>query len=87
MPKQTLKNSVSELKAHLEDSDAVVGDDKEALTDLAVRLEVMINGTSEHWEAGLVDELEKQVIQYEEAHPVIARVISQIITTLNGMGL
>ena len=54
---------------------------------MAVRLEVMINGTSEHWEAGLVDELEKQVIQYEEAHPVIARVISQIITTLNGMGL
>jgi len=87
MPKQTLKNSVSELKAHLEDNSEVVGGDKEALTDLAVRLEVMINGTSEHWEEGLVDELEKQVIQYEEAHPVIARVISQIITTLNGMGL
>lgn len=87
MPKQTLKNSVSELKTHLEDDSAVIGEDKEALNDLAARLEVMINGTSEHWEEGLVDELEKQVIQYEEAHPVVARVISQIITTLNGMGL
>ena len=37
--------------------------------------------------ADLVEEFERQLIQYEEAHPVIARVISQIITTLNGMGL
>jgi hypothetical protein len=87
MPKQTLKNSVSELKNHLDESEVVTGEDKEALTDLAARIEVMINGSAEHWEEGLVDELEKQVILYEEAHPVIARVISQIITTLNGMGL
>ena len=38
-------------------------------------------------EEDLVEEFEKQLIQYEEAHPLIARVISQIITTLNGMGL
>lgn len=87
MPKEILKNSVSELKSHLDDSTVVPAEDKDALNDLAVRLEVMINGSSEHWEEGLVEELEKQVIQYEEAHPVIARVISQIITTLNGMGL
>lgn len=87
MPKEILKNSVSELKTQLEEDGAVESGDKAALNDLAARLEVMINGSSEHWEEGLVDELEKQVIQYEEAHPVIARVISQIITTLNGMGL
>ena len=87
MPKEKLQNSVTELKTHLDDAGEVSTDDKEALTDLAVRLEVMLNGSAEHWEEGLVEEFEKQLIQYEEAHPLIARVISQIITTLNGMGL
>ncbi len=87
MPKEELQNSVSELKTHLNGAAEVSTDDKEALTDLAVRLEVMLNGSAEHWEEDLVEEFEKQLIQYEEAHPLIARVISQIITTLNGMGL
>ena len=62
-------------------------DNKESLSDLAARIEIMLNGSAEHWEEGLLEELEKQVILYEEDHPVISRVISQIITTLNGMGL
>ncbi len=87
MPKEELQNSVSELKTQLDDAGEVPAVDKQALSELATRLEVMMNGSSEHWEEGLVDELEKQLIQYEEAHPLIARIISQIITTLNGMGL
>ncbi|MCG8537248.1 MAG: DUF4404 family protein [Pseudomonadales bacterium] len=87
MPKEKLKSSVSELRAHLEENDAVAPDNKESLSDLAARIEIMLNGSAEHWEEGLLEELEKQVILYEEDHPVISRVISQIITTLNGMGL
>lgn len=87
MPKDKLKSSVSELRDHLQENQAVESQDAEALNDLAARIEIMINGSSEHWEEGLVDELEKQVILYEENHPIIARVISQIVTTLNGMGL
>jgi len=87
MPKDTLQDSVSELRSHLDEDGVIAEQDKEALGELAGRLEVMLNGSSEHWEEGLVEELEKQLIQYEEAHPVIARVIGQIITTLNGMGL
>ncbi len=87
MPKDKLKSSVSELRGHLDENQAVEGDNKEALNDLAARIEMMIDGSAEHWEEGLVDELEKQIILYEEDHPVIARVISQIVTTLNGMGL
>lgn len=87
MPKEKLKSSVSELRAHLDKNDAVAPDNKESLSDLAARIEIMLNGSAEHWEEGLLEELEKQVILYEEDHPVISRVISQIITTLNGMGL
>ena len=86
MPKEKLQDSVSELKNQLDESGEVAAGDKQVLNELAARLEVMLNGSSEHWEEGLVEEFEKQMIQYEEAHPVIARVISQIITTLNGMG-
>ncbi|MAR90588.1 MAG: DUF4404 family protein [Pseudomonadota bacterium] len=87
MPKEKLQNSVTELKEHLESNEAVTSEDKVALQELTARLEMMMNGSTEHWEEGLMDELEKQVIQYEEAHPVIARVFNQIINTLNSMGL
>lgn len=87
MPKDRLKEVLTELRARLDQEQQVQPEDREALSDLAVRVELMINESKEHWEEGVVDELEKQVIQYEEAHPVIARVINQIITTLNGMGL
>ena len=55
--------------------------------ELAGRVELMLAQDREHWEENLVDELEKRVILYEEDHPVIARVIRQIIVTLNNMGL
>ena len=87
MPKEKLQESVSELKSQLDEHGEVAAVDEQALGELAARLEVMLNGSSEHWEEDLVEEFERQLIQYEEAHPVIARVISQIITTLNGMGL
>ncbi len=87
MPKEKLRVSVGELRAHLEENQQVEAEGREALDGLAARLEVMINGSDQHWEEGLMDELEKQVILYEQDHPVISRVISQIITTLNGMGL
>ena len=87
MPKDSLNEVLTELRSHLDQEEQVQPEDREALNDLAVRVELMINESKEHWDEGVLDELEKQVIEYEEAHPVIARVISQIITTLNGMGL
>ncbi|MGB3620946.1 DUF4404 family protein [Ketobacter sp. MCCC 1A13808] len=87
MPQDSLKDAVAELRSRLDKDGQFQAEDKEALHALAVRVELMMNESREHWEEGVMDELEKRVIQYEEEHPVMARVISQIITTLNGIGL
>lgn len=87
MPDKELRSSVSELKTHLDQDDQVSDDDRQSLEELAGRVELMLAQDREHWEENLVDELEKRVILYEEDHPVIARVIRQIIVTLNNMGL
>lgn len=87
MPDKELKSSISELKAQLEQVGEVAEVDRQTLAELTGRIELMVAQEREHWEENLVDELERQVILYEEDHPVIARVIQQIILTLNNMGL
>lgn len=87
MTEDSLKQAVEELRNRLELAELVGEQDREALNDLAMRVELMLSQSRGNWDEGVVDELEKQMIQYEEEHPVIARVISQILTTLNGMGL
>ena len=87
MPDKELQSSISELKAQLERAGEVTQADRQTLEELTGRIELMVAQEREHWEENLVDELERQVILYEEDHPVIARVIQQIILTLNNMGL
>ena len=87
MPKDTIKNSLSELRSHLDANVHVDPAERETLEALSARLELMMAEEKEHWDENLVDELEKRVILYEEDHPMIARVIRQIITTLNSIGL
>ncbi len=87
MPDKELQSSISELKAQLDQVGEVAEADRQTLAELTGRIELMVAQEREHWEENLVDELERQVILYEEDHPVIARVIQQIILTLNNMGL
>lgn len=87
MPDKELQSSISELKAQLDQAGEVAEVDRQTLAELTGRIELMVAQEREHWEENLVDELERQVILYEEDHPVIARVIQQIILTLNNMGL
>ncbi len=87
MPKETIKNSISELRSHLDANLQVAPEERETLEALSARLELMLAEERERWDENLVDELEKRVILYEEDHPMIARVIRQIIATLNNIGL
>lgn len=87
MTNDNIKNSISELRAQLEASDKVAPEERETLEALGARLELMLAAEREHWDENLVDELEKRVILYEEDHPMIARVIRQLISTLNSIGL
>lgn len=87
MPDKELKTSIAELKSRLEQTEGTAGTDTQSLEELTGRIELMMAQDKANWEGGLVDELERQVILYEDEHPVIARVIQQIIVTLNNMGL
>ncbi|OUS03198.1 hypothetical protein A9Q81_07345 [Gammaproteobacteria bacterium 42_54_T18] len=87
MPKETLKTSVDELRDQLGGDSSVDEVNKEALEELAGRIESMINGDGDHWEEALVEGLEKQLIIYEENHPVLTRIIQNILTAISGLGV
>ena len=87
MPKSQLEHSISELRSHLDANVQVAPEERETLEALSARIELMMAEEREHWDENLLDELEKRVILYEEDHPVISRVIQQIIATLNSIGL
>lgn len=87
MPKETIQHSISELRSHLDANLQVAAEERETLEALGARIELMVAQEREHWDQNLVGELEKRVILYEDDHPVIARVIRQIIVTLNNIGL
>lgn len=87
MPKEIITKSISELRSHLDANIQVAPEERESLEALSARIELMVAEEKEHWDEHLMDELEKRVILYEEDHPVIARVIQQILTTLNNIGL
>jgi len=87
MPKETLKTSVDELRDQLGGDSSVDQVNKEALEELAGRIESMINGDGDHWEEALVEGLEKQLIIYEENHPVLTRIIQNILSAISGLGV
>jgi len=87
MPKETLKTSVEELREQLGGDSSVDQANKEALEELAGRIESMINGDGDHWEEALVEGLEKQLIVYEENHPVLTRIIQNILSAISGLGV
>jgi hypothetical protein len=87
MPKETLKTSVEELRDQLGGDNSVDEENKEALEALAGRIESMINGDGDHWEEALVEGLEKQLIIYEENHPVLTRIIQNILSAISGLGV
>ena len=87
MSKQSIHDSIAELRSHLEISDQVDARERETLEALAARLELQMAEERERWDDNLVDELEKRVILYEEDHPLVARVIRQLVNTLTNMGL
>jgi len=87
MPKDKLNKSVGELREQLEASEEINGQSREELEALAGRVETMLQQADLHWEQSLVDSLEKELIVYEEKHPVISKIIHDMLATLSGMGV
>lgn len=85
MPKQTLKQALSELKDSLETSSV---EDTEKVEDLADRIEHQLEYKDvSDWDEDLVSELEQQVIAFEDQHPMIAGALKSIVNALNSIGV
>ena len=82
-----IQAEVSELKSQADENPLLSDADRESLAELAARLELMISGKLDHPEQDLVDKLEAKLFEYEEAHPVIARILDNVLVVLNGMGV
>lgn len=87
MPKQKLQESVEQLRSELSQSDSLPEEHREELSELASRIDSLLSGENEHWEEKLVDGLEQKLLEYEEEHPVIARIVSEIVKTLSNIGV
>lgn len=87
MPKEKLKNSVEELRNELSLNENLEPSQQEELSDLAGRLDAMLSGDADHWEEKLVDGMEQKLLEYEQDHPVVARIMREIVTTLSNIGV
>lgn len=87
MPKQKLQSSVEELRNEVSQNQSLGDEHKEELTELAGRIDSMLSGDMDHWEEKLVDGLEQKLLEYEEDHPVVARIMKEIVTTLSNIGV
>lgn len=87
MSRDQIQSNVLELKSQVQQNPLLSEADRESLSDLAERLDLMLNGDLDHPEQDLVEALEAKLFEYEEAHPVVARVIDNVLVVLNGMGI
>ncbi|GLQ30988.1 DUF4404 family protein [Litoribrevibacter albus] len=85
MPKQTLKNALSELKESIESDDLK---DTTQVEDLAERIEHQLEYKDvSDWDEDLITELEQQVIEFEEQHPMISGALKSIVNALQSIGV
>lgn len=85
MPKQTLKTALDELKDNLDKGDVERSD---KVQELANRIEHQLEMKDvSDWDEDLVVELEQQVIEFEDQHPLIAGTLKSIVNALQSIGV
>lgn len=87
MPRERIQAEVQQLKSEVEQNPMLSEEQRGELGALAERLEVMMSGENDHPEQDLLDKLEQQVLLYEEEHPVVARVMDNVINLLHSIGI
>lgn len=87
MPKETLRETVARLNETLNSDQSVAPEERDAAAQMSGRVEAILNGSADSWPDDLKDELERQLIAYEEKHPLLASVITQMLNTLNNIGI
>lgn len=87
MARDKIQAEVEQLKAEVEQNPMLSDAQRDELGALAQQLEVMMSTDNDHPGQDLLDKLEQQVLIYEEDHPVVARVMDNVITLLHSIGI
>lgn len=85
MPKQTIKTALDELKSNLEQGTSADTEKVEKLAD-RIHLQLELKDDSD-WDEDLVSEIEQQVIEFEDEHPMISGALKSIVNALQAMGV
>lgn len=87
MPRERIQAEVEQLKAEIEQNPMLSDTQRGELGSLTERLELMMSGEADHPEQELLAKLEQQVLLYEEEHPVVARVMDNVLNLLHSIGI
>lgn len=87
MTRDRIQAEVDQLKAEVEQNAMLSDQQRVELGSLTERLEVMMSGENDHPEQDLLDKLEQQILLYEEEHPVVARVMDNVLNLLHSIGI
>lgn len=87
MARDRIQTEVEQLKTEVEQNALLTDQEREELAALAERLELMMSGENSHPEQDLLDKLEQQILIYEESHPLVARVMDNVLNLLHSIGI
>ena len=87
MTEKNLEKSIAELKRQLDQYSSLSEEQQSELRALVMRLDLLLEENSEGLDTSIIDGFERNIIEYEEDHPVFARIMRDIVNTLNGMGI
>jgi len=87
MTGKKLEKSIADLKHQLDQYSSLSEKQQSELRELVMRLDLLLEENRNRWDSSVIDGVERQIIEYEEDHPVFARIMQDIVNTLNGMGI
>lgn len=86
MSQNELKSHLNQLRRELADAQELDAETREALSDIAARIERLL-GTSGAGHESLRDRLESTALRFEAEHPNLARLLGEVSDTLAKLGV
>ena len=83
MTDHSLEQLVDELRAAIEESGTLAGEEREKLQALAHRIEQRVDDE----QLGLVEQIGESVGHFETDHPALVQTLNRIAQTLNAAGI
>jgi Domain of unknown function (DUF4404) len=87
MTDHALDDLVNELRAAIESSDTLAGEERDRLEALAQRIDEELDERVDTERQGLVEQIGESVGHFETDHPALVKTLNRIAQTLNAAGI